>query len=174
MSHKHLKRHSGEYLSGRPQLMAFALSMLRNHAQAEDVCQEVWLKLIDALEKGREIMDTGKWCRGVARNLILKQWEKQKRAKVIVDSELLDLAEQSFDEIETDDPWWAQRLALKDCMQGLSDVNRSLLHMRYLEGNSIDCICEKQQKTRSAVEKMLTRVLARLRECAGKKIEVQR
>jgi len=80
---------SSEFLKQRYSLMAFIRGMLRDDSVADDIFQEVWVQLYNAFEKGTEIHDLAKWTRGVARNLILKHWRKERNSKVVVNSEIM-------------------------------------------------------------------------------------
>ncbi len=62
---------TAQFLADRHRLMAFIHGLLRDPQTAEDVFQEVWLKLSAELEKGTLIENPPAWCRTVARNLIL-------------------------------------------------------------------------------------------------------
>src|SRR5262245_14241093 len=87
------------FLAERHGLMAFIYGMVREQHAAEDIFQEVWLRLAQAAEQNVDIEDQPAWCRGVARNLILHHWRSNSR--MVVDSELvelLELTELAFDE----------------------------------------------------------------------------
>ncbi len=70
---------STRFMAERHSLMGFIYGMVRELATAEDLFQEVWIRLQAAVERGEPIADPGKWCRGVARNLILHYWRDQRR-----------------------------------------------------------------------------------------------
>jgi hypothetical protein len=48
----------------RHSLTALIEGLVRDPAAAEDIFQEVWIRLVDAAEKGTEIQDLPRWCRG--------------------------------------------------------------------------------------------------------------
>src|SRR5439155_6359944 len=93
-----MKALTTRFVTERHALMGFIYGMVRNLAAAEDIFQEVWIRLQEATERGDAIADPAKWSRGVAKNLILHYWRDQRGAKVVADSELLDLVEQALDE----------------------------------------------------------------------------
>jgi DNA-directed RNA polymerase specialized sigma24 family protein len=81
-----MKELTAQFLAKRHQLMSFIQGLLRDSATAEDVFQEVWLKLAASMEKGTEIQDQARWCRKVAKNLILQHWREQRTGRLVVDS----------------------------------------------------------------------------------------
>jgi len=82
-----------EFLAGRQQLMSFIYGLVRDPQIAEDIFQETWLKLANSLQQGSVIEHQGKWCRKVAKNLVLQYWRQQRNAKVVADSSLLEFLE---------------------------------------------------------------------------------
>src|SRR5688500_15778043 len=102
-----LKEATAEFLAHRQQLMAFVYGLCRNQHAAEDVLQEVWIKLATYLEKGGTIDSPVSWCRTVAKNIVFQQWRSQQRSKVLADSDLLEFlnfVEVAFVENEKDYP----------------------------------------------------------------------
>ena len=48
-----LKQVTTEFLASRPKLMSFIYGLVRDPHAAEDIYQEVWLKLANAMENGQ-------------------------------------------------------------------------------------------------------------------------
>ena len=172
-----LKLVTTQFLASRPHLMAFIYGLVRDPQMAEDVYQEVWLKLANAMEKGVVIEDQGKWCRKVAKNLIVQYWREQRDAKVVADSTLLefvDFVELAFDESASrEDRWSDRQLALNDCVQVLPGKSRQLLLLKYDEGFSISTIAARLQQSTAAVVKALVRLRQALAVCVEKKLKLQ-
>ena len=163
-----------EFVAARHSLFAYILGFVRNPHDAEDLFQEVWLRLSSALADGRDIQDQAKWCRGTARNLILHYWRDRRQDKVIADQELLDLVELAFAEQEPhDDSWRARREALNECVQELPARSRHLLHLKYEQGLSADKVGDELNQSGAAVLMSLSRLRRLLRECAKKKLRLQ-
>ena len=172
-----LKQVTSEFLASRPQLMAFIYGLVRHPQVAEDVYQEVWLKLANAMEQGVVVRDQAKWCRKVAKNLIVQHWREQRDAKVIADSTLLefvDYVETAFDESDASEAGWSDRqYALNECVQALPEKSRHLLMLKYDEGFSISAIAAHLRQTTSAVVKALVRLRHALAICVEKKLKLQ-
>ena len=163
-----------EFLSNRQQLMAFIYGLVRDPQAAEDVFQETWLKLANALQEGTVIQSQAKWCRTVAKNLVLQYWRQQRNAKVIADSsllEFLDFVELAFDE----NPWKGtsdRQQALNDCVSALPAKSQRLLTLKYTEGHSIQEIASVLQQSGAAVVKALLRLRQALSICVEKKLKL--
>jgi RNA polymerase sigma-70 factor (ECF subfamily) len=160
------------FLAERHALMAFIYGMVREQHAAEDIFQEVWLRLARAAEEGVEIADQPKWCRGVARNLILHHWRSNSR--VVVDSELvelLELTECAFDEANLSDEFLsARQQALNDCTEKLPPRSRQLLALKYHDGYSIPEMAGMLSYSSAAIAKALLRLRRTLASCVEKKL----
>jgi RNA polymerase sigma-70 factor (ECF subfamily) len=166
---------TNEFLASRHGLYGFIYGLVRNTHDAEDVLQEVWLRFFNAVAEGVEIQDQAKWCRGTARNLILHYWRDRRDDKVIVDQELLDLAELAYTEQDRNSPYWSMReQALRECMDGLPERFKHLLRLKYCMGLSAEAVAEELRQSVAATFKTLSRVRQALRECAQKKLDLQR
>src|SRR5205814_10614397 len=97
-----LKDLTSKFLAGRHLLMSFIYGLVRDPSVAEDLFQEVWVRLAESAERGVEIEDLAKWSRGVAKNLIRHYWRDKRGSKVILESRILDMADAAFGESESD------------------------------------------------------------------------
>lgn len=172
-----LKQVTTEFLASRPQLMAFIYGLVRHPQTAEDIYQEVWLKLAGALENGTVIENQAKWCRTVAKNLILQHWRDQRDAKVVADSTLLefvDYVELAFAEDDSPDDRWADRQhALNQCVAALPEKSKQLLLLKYHQSFSIGEIASHLRQSAAAVIKALVRLRQALAICVEKKLKLQ-
>ncbi|MGL4550682.1 MAG: sigma-70 family RNA polymerase sigma factor [Gemmataceae bacterium] len=151
------------FLQQRQPLLAFLHGLVRNADVAEELLQEVWLRLAEAAEKGTEILDVGKWCRGVARNLVLHHF-RGRRTAVVADSRLVELADLAFEEAQ-ETPAQARQQWLLDCVGSLPEHSRALVRMKYGDGLRAAAIAERQGRSEEAVLKALSRVRQALEQC---------
>ncbi|MBI2947767.1 MAG: sigma-70 family RNA polymerase sigma factor [Verrucomicrobia bacterium] len=172
-----LKQVTTEFLASRPQLMAFIYGLVRHPQTAEDIYQDVWLKLAGALENGTVIENQTNWCRAVAKNLILQHWREQRVAKVVADSTLLefvDYVELAFAEADpSKDRWPDRQYALNQCVDALPEKSKRLLLLKYEEGFSIGVIASHLRQSTAAVIKALVRLREALALCVEKKLKLQ-
>jgi RNA polymerase sigma-70 factor (ECF subfamily) len=170
---------TAEFLRERHRLGAYVTGLLRDVHAAEDVLQEVWLRLAAEVEKGTVLENQSAWCRGVARNLARRHWEKQQKAKVIADSAVLeaflDRVDLAFAEAEQgeDDHGAARRQALQDCVAKLPEHSRHLLSLRYERRLSMDEVARELGRGFDAVTKALYRLRQGLLLCVRRKLNLR-
>jgi RNA polymerase sigma-70 factor, ECF subfamily len=167
-----LRTMSAQFLDQRHSLMAFIRGIVRDNDVAEDIFQEVWLQLAETIEKNGEVRDLPKWCRGTARNLVLRHWQKKKGQKVIADSSFLQHVETSFQEQEATRSYWdSRRDALRQCIEGLPATQKEILQLRYDAQLPIQTIAERVQKSVASIMMMLSRMRRAMAKCADQRLK---
>ncbi len=168
-----LKELSSRFLADRYHLMAFISGLVRDPEAAEDIFQEVWIRLAGAAESGQRIEHPPAWCRGVARNLILRRWREARGAKIVADSELIDFVDQAFEEQASDgERWRARREALVACVKGLPKRSRKVLRLKYDRGLPATAVAEATRRSVKSVFMLLSRLRRSLAECVEKKLRL--
>jgi RNA polymerase sigma-70 factor (ECF subfamily) len=170
MSNDRIKRLSTHFVTERHALMGFIYGMVRDLAAAEDIFQEVWIRLQEVEARGEQIADPAKWCRGVAKNLILRYWRDQRVGKVVADSELLDLVEQALNEQSDDSS--DRRQALMECIDRLPKKSRQLLQLKYDQGLSFAAMAGRLKRSVDGLKMALCRVRQALLDCAQRKLRL--
>lgn len=171
-----IQRAAAEFIHDRHRLGAFVGGLLRDAHAAEDVIQEVWVRLAAEVEKGTVIENQPAWCRGVARNLLLKHWRTQQTAKVVADSEVMEafltLVETAFSEADenADDVWQRRQQALDDCVATLPEKSRRMLSLRYEARKSVEEVARTTGQSFDAVTKSLYRLRQALTDCVERKL----
>jgi len=163
-----------EFLANRRELMSFIYGLVRDLQRAEDIFQETWLKLANALQEKTVVEHQAKWCRKVAKNLVLQHWRQQRNAKVIADSsllEFLDFVELAYDENAIDQTTDRQQ-ALNDCVAVLPPRSKRLLALKYEENHSLEQIAKTVDQSTAAVVKALLRLRQALSICVQKKLKL--
>ena len=168
---------TARFLADRHRLLSFIQGLLRDPQAAEDIFQEVWLKLAAAVENGAVIENPPAWCRTVAKNLILMHWRSQKNSRVVVDSTLLefvDFVECAYAENELVNETGPERQrALRDCLSMLPEKSRRLVELKYDKELSLKAIAATVQQTTDSVIKALVRLRQGLATCVEKKLKLQ-
>jgi len=165
-----LKSLSSHFVAERHALLGFIYGMVRDLAAAEDILQEVWIRLAEAAEREEPIEDPARWSRGVARNLILHHWRSKRGAKVVADTELLDLVEQAL--TDHHDYWADRRQALMECVDRLPEKSKQLLQMKYEQGLSFASMAEQLGRSLESLKMALCRVRSALVECAERRLRL--
>jgi RNA polymerase sigma-70 factor, ECF subfamily len=170
-----IQRAAAEFTHDRHRLGAFVNGLLRDAHAAEDVLQEVWVRLAAEVEKGTRLENAAAWCRGVARNLIRRQWEQRQSAKVVADSAVLETflerVELAFAEEDDEAVEWSERQrALDGCVSALPERSRRMLALRYESRASMEDVAAAMGQTFEAVTKALYRVRRALLDCVERKL----
>ena len=144
------KKHAGD-------VYRYALVVLRNQADAEDVTQTTFLNAYRALERGEQPRSPQNWLIAIAHNVCRQRFrQSQRRPNEVELNE--ELAEAVVDE---------DRISAEDIRRALGHVafsQRAALVMRELEGRSYQEIAEILGVSVSAVETLIFRARRALRE----------
>jgi RNA polymerase sigma factor (sigma-70 family) len=135
----------------------YALVVLRNEADAEDVTQTTFMNAYRAMERGERPRQPQNWLIAIAHNVCRQRFrQSQRRPNEVVYEE--ELAEAAVDEdaIGAED--------IRRALGHLSFNQRSALVMRELEGRSYQEIAEILGVSVSAVETLIFRARRALRE----------
>lgn len=169
-----MKSYAAEFLASRHHLMAYILGTIRNPVAAEDVFQDVWLALVEAVSANQQIDSVPAWCRGVARNLILHHWRETRRPTVCADEQMLDLMDSAMRKFaDASDIWDVRRHALSGCLERLPEESRRLLQLKYEEGLQSEEIAQRLRRTSAAVMMALSRVRQALGECISRRVAAE-
>lgn len=131
-------------------------------AEAEDLAQEIFIKLIDRLDTFRETARFSTWITSVSRNFCIDQLRRQKTFHLVMLSQQPNLPEPGdWPESDEDHLYDPQRLDTALCHLNPGEIQ--LLVTRYWEQTSISEMARQQKLTDSAVKMRLFRARERLR-----------
>ena len=144
------RKHAGD-------VYRYALVVLRNQADAEDVTQTTFLNAYRAMEQGERPRSPENWLIAIAHNVCRQRFRQTQRrpTEVVYEDEL---AETIVDE---------EAISAEDIRRALGHLafnQRSALVMRELEGRSYQEIAEILGVSLSAVETLIFRARRALRE----------
>lgn len=147
-----------------PLVYRLAVRMLRDGAEAEDVSQEVFLKMHRAFDQYDPTRPLAPWVARTAYNACLKRLERSARRRVTEGDELQALPDErarSPEESAADGE--ATALVLR-ALGGLPAQDRALLDLRYREGLSDVEVAEATGMPVNTVKTRIFRARGRLRE----------
>src|SRR5437764_3262916 len=144
------RKHAGD-------VYRYALVVLRNQADAEDVTQTTFLNAYRAIEKGERPRSPQNWLIAIAHNVCRQRFRQSQRrpAEVVYEEELAETIVEE-DAIGAED--------IRRALGQLAFNQRSALVMRELEGRSYQEIAEILDLSVSAVETLIFRARRALRE----------
>jgi RNA polymerase sigma-70 factor (ECF subfamily) len=115
----------------------------------------------------------GKWLRGILHNLLRNQRRKERRSRLLFDSEMVVAAERRFVETraDRDEVWQARRFALEGCLERMPVDERELLRDRYELGRAVKDLADLRRLEANALSKRLERVRRALRDCVERRLK---
>jgi RNA polymerase sigma-70 factor (ECF subfamily) len=145
------KKHAGD-------VYRYALVVLRNPADAEDVTQTTFMNAYRAIERGERPRTPQNWLIAIAHNVCRQRFRQSQRRpnEVELNESLAEAMEQDEDVVSAED--------LRRALGHLAFNQRAALVMRELEGRSYQEIAEILGLSVSAVETLIFRARRALRE----------
>ncbi len=159
--------------SQRSALYAYIFACLRNHYDAEEVLQDVFVAVLSSLQKLNHESEFLPWAREIARRQILSFFRKSRRP-IMYDTELVDILAITANHSDYQDNGFQRKEALRACIERLSPKSRAVIRMRYggaMEG--VEEIAAHLGRTMSATYGVLKRIRMQLRSCVERKMATE-
>lgn len=161
----------------KDKIYRFVLRMVKNEFDAEDIMQELAIKIWKYREKFSELENKEAWSMTVARNLAIDKIRNRNKRRHLDIEDAYDLSDSNknpHEQLAADDTM----SILRDYMNKLPENQRTTLHLREIEGmtyKEIADICEmslEQVKSnifraRRALKELLERSVLRQRSFAN-------
>src|SRR2546426_420646 len=160
-----------EFQRDRSRLIAFIRSLAGDPDLTEDIFQEVSVVVLQKAEEFVAGRDLQAWCRGIARNIVLREREGARRLRIFTDDRIVELVDAAFAESSGRDLADSQRSQLRRCMDLLAPPSRELLDLRYGSGLSLRQAAERLKRTEAAVQVALSRVRKWLTDCVQRRAQ---
>ncbi len=148
-----------------------AATLLRDRDATENLVQQVFVDAYFHLDQYALGTDFGAWIRTVARNRL----RKEIRSSIRDDRRLATYRERLAERLRAEatggrNDTEAFQQALQSCRERLPPRDAMLLRLRYEEGLSFERIAQSNGQTPDAVQRMISRIRCRLRECIEQKL----
>lgn len=130
---------------------------------SQDLTSEVFVRMLEALKRGKIWHTTpDAWIFGIARNVVADHYrQKSRRPEVMLDERLTASRENGLDQQVMADE---QREELTRAIGLLTDEQRDVILMRFMEGLSIKDVAEVLNKSPGAVKGLQFRAIRALSE----------
>jgi RNA polymerase sigma-70 factor, ECF subfamily len=151
-----------ELMKARVNLLGFIYSLVRDFNLAEDLFQEVSIRLLEREDQFVPGSDFGAWARAFARNVVHEQ--ARSRSRLVISQEAVEAAAEHFASPEPAAPQ-AQREALQSCLRQLDEQPRRLISLRFEQGLSMEEIGRAVNRSAGAVQVALSRTRSWLMKC---------
>lgn len=148
-----------------------AAAMLRDRDATENLVQQVFVDAYFHLDQYAPGTDFGAWIRTVARNRLRKEIRtsgREDRRLAVYRQRLAERLRAEAGGPRDDSDEYVH--ALRGCRQSLPPRDAALLKLRYERGLSFEAIAAKQGQTPDAVQRMISRIRLRLRDCIQNKL----
>lgn len=137
-------------------LLAFAKSLIRDTAAAEDIVQEAFMVGWRKMDRFDPTQDFGAWMRGIVRYEYL-HWIR-KRKEVPIDDEILDRIDHLHAELQDRSSDHEDLMdAVRQCVTSLPEQLRETVVAVYQAGLSCPELATRDQASESAIRKRLQR-----------------
>jgi RNA polymerase sigma-70 factor, ECF subfamily len=146
----------------------FLRARVTEHADAQDLCQEVFLRCYAGREKLTQASAVGPWLIGIARNLLREHVRRVQQRREVAWTELcLEL-----DAIASEQPGpFDDVLAhLPACLDSLGQSAREAIELRYRAQLRMAAIAEKLKRSEGAVKLLVHRARAALKHCLDRRL----
>jgi RNA polymerase sigma factor (sigma-70 family) len=159
------------FLQHQEMFFGFLRALVRSRHDAEDLLQELGVRVIAHPEAPLDPAVFPGWCRGVARNLVLHHWRSQRRDRHLPDKMIaaIDLA---YADADTECEMWAlRRRALGECLDRLAGKARELVVLTYVNDLSSEQVAQRWNRNAASVRVTLSRVRQALLKCVKRRLE---
>lgn len=147
-------------------LFGYILALVPHYADAEELAQQVRLRLWEQFDEYDATKDFGAWARTIAHYRILAHRESVAGKRAQLSGEAFDAiaAPASAAMEQFDDRQWA----LQECLGRLHESKRQLLMRYYSTGETLREIATQTGRTFDAVRHSVLRTRLSLAECVGR------
>src|SRR5262245_18005097 len=154
----------------RTALYGYILAYVRNHADAEDILQNVSNAVMESIGQLRDEAGFLPWAREIARRRILAHFRQSERERPL-DPALVQRLAEAAGRVESDRPACERRAALLACLEGLPGQSRKLITLRY-DGSSrgAEELARRFRRTVQSIYSQIKRIKIALRACVERRL----
>jgi RNA polymerase sigma-70 factor (ECF subfamily) len=155
-----------ELLRNRESLFAFILALVRDFNEAEELFQEISLRILERAGDFEPGTNFGAWAREFARRTLRET--RRTRARLVLTDKALDGVAAGFEAIA--ETAMLRKGALDHCLGQLDADARRLVDLRYDEGLSMETLAARTSRKAVAVQVALSRIRSRLAACVRSRL----
>jgi RNA polymerase sigma-70 factor (ECF subfamily) len=157
----------------RAALYGYIYACIRNHADAEDILQNVCVAVTESIAQLENEGGVLPWAREIARRRVLAHRRMGRREQPCDPELVLHLAE-AADAVERERPASAEQSALMACLEQLPPQSRRLIAMRY-DGSAADAreLARRFRRSVQSVYALVKRIKQALRACVERRLAAE-
>jgi RNA polymerase sigma-70 factor (ECF subfamily) len=145
----------------RQMVFSIVLKMVKNREDAEDITQEVFIKVFKSLEQFNSASEFSTWLYRIAYNTTLSELRKKKMFFTSIDDDLTAINEIYTDENETEE-MEIKLQHLDNALKKLPPDEIFLVTLHYMDGQSIENISQISNLSVANVKVKLHRIRKKL------------
>jgi RNA polymerase sigma-70 factor (ECF subfamily) len=158
-------------MQNRTALYGYIFACVRNHADAEDILQNVSVAVMESIDQLRDDNGFLPWAREIARRRILAHKRLMQRERAL-DPDLVRSLAEAADRIEKHEPASEQRTALMTCLERLPPTSLTLIAQRY-NGVDADRLARQFGRSVQAIYAQIKRIKLILRSCVERRLALE-
>lgn len=155
-----------EVLHYKDRIWSYIFSIVRDYHLSEDVLQEVCLFLVNSSDKFDSSRAFLPWALGIARNKSYEAIRKNQRQGTLLEDNILKKLQETISNINREEN--VRLEALQKCLGQISQENRELMTMKYVQRLSAEKIAGMINRSRTATFSLLQRIRTSLAGCINK------
>jgi RNA polymerase sigma-70 factor (ECF subfamily) len=156
-------------MSYRSALHAYIFASVRNHADAEDIWQDVAVAVMESVSDLQDEQQFLPWAREIARRRVLAHHRKSTR-QLPLDPTLMQALSDASDRVERQSPTPTYRDALMECLDKLPDDSRRILSQRYEGACNLEDLAKQAGRSIQGLYALLKRLRMVLRDCVNQRV----
>ncbi|EMI55680.1 sigma-70 family RNA polymerase sigma factor [Rhodopirellula sallentina] len=159
------------WTDAQPTVSRYVSSLVRDQWAVRDIVQNTSLVLLKKFPEYDESRPFLPWAIGLAKFEVLSHHRDTARNRLICDTEFVELYTQKWAEIAPQ--LGDEAAALRHCIDELNGRPRTIVSLRYVEGQTSNAIASELDLSAANVRTILKRTRETLRRCIRKQIELQ-
>jgi len=157
----------------RTALYGFIFACVRNHADTEDILQNVSVAVTESIGQLSDESGFLPWAREIARRRVLAHCRSAQR-ELACDPEVVRVLAEAAERVEQDQPSAPHRAALMACLEQLPGESRKLITMRYDgQAGRVSHLAAHFGRSVQSIYAQLKRIKMALRECIGRRLALE-
>ncbi len=156
----------------RTALYGYIFACVRNHADAEDILQNVCVAVTESLDQLGSEAGFLPWAREIARRRVLAH-RRRARRETPLDPELVQRLAEAAGRVEQEQPASLRRAALSACLEGLPPRSRRLIALRYDGSGDAAALAARFGRSVQSIYAQVKRIKAALRDCVERRLALE-
>jgi RNA polymerase sigma-70 factor (ECF subfamily) len=152
-----------EFQKERQPLLSYIRALTCDGDKADDLIQDISVVVLRKANAGERPENLPAWCRGIARNLLLRERRDNQRLVYFNSENWIALVDRAFEENEPQPE--EHRGTLRKCIDKMGDSARELIDLRYTQALKLKDIARRLKRSELAVQVSLSRLRKSLRQC---------